>query len=291
MISKDPYASLKNACALVKQQQHRTTGFLIQRQQLLTVFYQGLLPSDPAGDVILLRFRTSQVQASVGSIDGQRKSARLKLETPLQGAEPLELSSECAHKDLCVLYGFPEICAPSGLLLTAVVLDPFGEDLAGEPALVLQLQGPSMPVSGLGGSPVVVNGKVVGLLHSILPDEQGIQAAGGILYATPIKRAVERLESDVLIGAHRRVPTAATLRRLIKKALPNMEDLDAFCHDYFFSIWERFTGTTSHIAKVTLLLDADRGHVLRCLERDPTHQTQVKTLIAELEFESEAAHT
>ena len=98
---------------------------------------------------------------------------------------------------------------------------------------------------------------------------------------------MERLESDVPISAHRRVPTSASLRRLIGKVLPNIEDLDAFCHDNFFSIWQRFTPVTSHVVKLTSLLDADRALVLRALERDPSLQLRVRALAADLELEPE----
>jgi hypothetical protein len=64
------------------------------------------------------------------------------------------------------------------------------------------------------------------------------------------------------------MPDSSQLRRRLKDLLRTDADLDAFCHDFFPGVHERFTDGMDRLRKVNLLLNlADPAEILASLEK------------------------
>lgn len=66
-----------------------------------------------------------------------------------------------------------------------------------------------------------------------------------------------------------RTPTRPTIRRALQGAIENAGDLDAFCHDYFPAIYQRFSNGMDRTSRLNLLLQlADRREILKHLRAE-----------------------
>lgn len=76
--------------------------------------------------------------------------------------------------------------------------------------------------------------------------------------------------AETSVGAARR-PTAASVRRLLGVVLKSAEDFDAFCHDHFESVHQRFSSGMNRVQRTTTLFThVNPAEVLEALRKhDP----------------------
>ena len=193
---------LKDACAYIEVAgsfgKRRGTGFLVRPDRVATC--EHVVRGAAADARIVVRFPSGERLATVEKLDAENDCAVLRLDEPLTGVTPLPLSQTSPKDAPWQAYGFPQATLQGGLLLDGKVQDPQGEDRRRSPSLVLF--SPSAiggaELQGFSGSPVLVNGQVVGHLKQVIPDADG-GAMMGFLYACPARY----LESLLPPGATR----------------------------------------------------------------------------------------
>src|SRR5215813_12544786 len=120
-------------------------------------------------------------------------------------AAPLPLADRLERKALWDAFGYPATAgrgdSPTGLPIDGNVKDPNTRDDAGHAALLLYSDmiaaGNASPLHGFSGSPVLVDGAVVGHLTKHLgdPDDRR-RAAYGLVYACPIRAVHDLLDAQ-----------------------------------------------------------------------------------------------
>lgn len=187
-----PSNPFRAACALIRTPASRGTGFLVSPTQILTCYH-----------VIAAEIRTGHVEvilgqavlsARIGRVDSERDCAVLDLAAPIADITPLNLASSAVPKKThWESFGFPAVIDTSGLLINGHVQDEAGEDILHRRSLVLYSENitPGSRLEGLSGSPVMVQGKVIGQLKRIVPSADGAQF--GVVYACPSEVLVELL--------------------------------------------------------------------------------------------------
>ena len=177
---------LKNACALLDAGEARGTGFLVSPEWLLTC---GHVIRDAGDQLILARFPHGQYEATVDLVDVENDCALLRLLRPVPAgsARPLVIATGLLQKGAAWEgYGFPAATGQAGLLIDGRVQDPDGHDPSQRPSVVLQSANVTAGSSlqGFSGSPVLVDGRVIGQMRKIIPDESG-KAQLAVIYACP----------------------------------------------------------------------------------------------------------
>lgn len=177
---------LKAACARLTAGITQGTGFLVSAERLLTCNHVIL---EARQGLIVVDFPHGRYEARVEHVDTINDCALLLLDrqVPASDAQPLSLSQGRAPKGATWQgYGFPSVAGHGGLLMDGRVQDPQGQDQALRPALVLQSDNitSGSQLEGFSGSPVLVDGTVVGQMRTIIPDEAG-RAQMSIVYACP----------------------------------------------------------------------------------------------------------
>lgn len=144
---------------------------------------------DPSS--LAINFAGRRYAATVLWLDHDLDCAVLKLSEPVSGVKPFVLGGECSWKASFDCYGFPSIANGAGTTMSGIVSLPSARDDNGKAVLELTsfevAAGMASPIHGFSGSPVLVNGIVVGHLKRILgdPNDQA-RAAFGKVYATPV---------------------------------------------------------------------------------------------------------
>ncbi|HKP82076.1 MAG TPA: AAA-like domain-containing protein [Pyrinomonadaceae bacterium] len=190
---------IKNACAYIDAGEMRGTGYLVAPNIAVTCNH--VVNRVTNGQPVALRFGNETRQARVLVRDPDADCAILELTTPITGVEPLSLTpNDCDRGDLWEAYGFPAITGEAGHFLSGEVQDPLGKDPSNTEAIVLYSReiaaAEGAPPQGFSGTPVLVDGYVVGHLKKIIPgartDNTSSRAMMGTLYACP-SRLVTRL--------------------------------------------------------------------------------------------------
>lgn len=177
---------LKAACALLEAGDARGTGFLVAPQYILTCHH---VVRDVVDTRVVASFPHGRHEASVELLDAVNDCALLRLSRPVapSEAQPLPLATAAAAKGSAWDgYGFPAVTGQAGLLIDGQLQDPFGLDPALRQAVVLRSANITAGawLHGFSGSPVVVEGAVVGQMRQIIPDASG-GAQLAVLYACP----------------------------------------------------------------------------------------------------------
>jgi tetratricopeptide (TPR) repeat protein len=140
-----------------------------------------------------------ELAAKVLATDETADCALVEVSQDLQVA-PLPLGSVPTRKSPWDGFGFPALAKGTGLPIDGHVSDPKSTDDRGVASILLYspevAAGQASPIHGFSGSPVVIQGAVVGHLRKYLgdPDDRK-RAAYGYIYATPIL-AVRALLGD-----------------------------------------------------------------------------------------------
>lgn len=186
MHGSHPETELKNACALIDAGEARGTGFLVSPEWLLTCNH---VIRDAGDHRIRAIFPHGQYEATVDLVDVENDCAllRLSLPVPAGSARPLVIAVGPVQKGVAWEgYGFPAATGQAGLLIDGRVQDPAGHDPIQRPSVVLQSANVTAGSSlqGFSGSPVLVDGRVIGQMRKIIPDESG-KAQLSVIYACP----------------------------------------------------------------------------------------------------------
>ena len=177
---------IKPACALVNARGVRGTGFLVSPERLLTCYH---VVRDAADGHIVATFPHGQYEAAVEMVDAANDCALLRLNRPVPpgDARPLALSAIPADRGAAWDgYGFPAVTGQAGLLIDGRVQDPTGHDPALRKAVVLRsaVVTAGSRLQGFSGSPVLMDGIVIGQMRQIIPDATG-GAQMAVIYACP----------------------------------------------------------------------------------------------------------
>ena len=178
----------------------RGTGTLVTDRFVLTALHvvanRKADPPTPLPGTIHLTFPTHETDAVIQGthFDGAYDWALLECATPPPNITPLPLGELSESGTAFVTYGFPDTQPVDGMVQTGKVVNEHAA-LFGTPAFQLFSEqaaaGNGAPVKGASGSPVIIDGALVGVLRFALMDKQQATRAG-ILYACPIGPIVER---------------------------------------------------------------------------------------------------
>lgn len=201
------------ACCIVKSNRPGT-GYLISETLIVTC--EHVVSGCIKGQIINVVFSGKDCETKLEDSNEDTDCALLILTEPLTSIKPLHLSTETIRSG-CYweAYGFPAATNQQGDKQTGSVKIPLGTDQDGKEALVLfscQLAAAEGdPGPGFSGSPVLVDGKIIGHLRSVLgrkdlksgelaKDSHGNWSAmWGTWYATPaknIRSLIERLSIE-----------------------------------------------------------------------------------------------
>jgi hypothetical protein len=191
----------------------RGTGFLVTQDLVLTALHvvadRREQPPRALGDTIHLDFPGHTTRAAIleERWDAHADWVLLKCSEPPRSS-PLPLLSEFRSTESpWESYGYPD-SKPDGMAVAGEVRNADGS-VQGTRALQLfsseAAAGNGMPVSGLSGAPILVDGAVVGLLRWATLDEK--LSVGGTLFACPMSMILDRSIEILPVG--RRAEAAA----------------------------------------------------------------------------------
>lgn len=186
---------IKAACGLISAGPVKGTGYLVDADHMATCAH--VVQHVAEGEPVKVIFQGALCEATVLSVDQANDCAILQMNGGLGGAKPLIMNARCRWKAPWDGYGFPVVAKGAGIPLGGAVSDPAAQDDLGTPVLILSspevAAGMATPIHGFSGSPVVVEGAVVGHLKRIIPDPGADPAspgrhprpAFGYVYAVP----------------------------------------------------------------------------------------------------------
>lgn len=177
-------APFEDSCGFIQCGNERGTGFLVGDRQMVTCWHvvaqnQDKVAGEPrikvdiggrTGVVATLALKLSSEELDV---------AVLELSEPVVGIKPLPIVSGCHRDDRWIGCGYPMVAMKkeqipqiSQIPLHGTVRQVIGHDSLGKPAMVLECveAAGGTPMGGVSGSPVIVNGRVVGHVKRILED-------------------------------------------------------------------------------------------------------------------------
>jgi hypothetical protein len=191
---RDYLAPLRSACALVTcgDGPMRTigTGYFVAANTVVTCEHV-VRGAKADGTVALTLFDGSRHEARVERMEADTDVALLRLPQDVPSITPLKLVEGTERGRAFSVMGFPQMMRGVQLLLTGQVHDPVGRDRRGASAIVLfsdmVAAGQGALMKGYSGSPVVVDGAVVGHLGRVLVDNEGERPSAemGLVFATP----------------------------------------------------------------------------------------------------------
>lgn len=174
------------ACGLIVTEDSRGTGYLIAPDRVATCAH---VVQDAAEEDICIAFSGTECEATVGPLNRESDCAILLLKKAVPDTPPLRLGGRCKWKAPWDSYGFPLAGRATGVTLAGIVSNPEAQDDLGRSVLELTspevAAGMATPLHGFSGSPVLVDGLVVGHLKRFLPDmDNPDRPAFGKVYAT-----------------------------------------------------------------------------------------------------------
>ena len=222
----DALELMKEACAYISGSDGTGTGYLVAQNRIATCHHVVKSWQEGATYTILLGPNAVRYEAHGLRSDAQLDCAILALDTPCQ-ITPLPLATSLQRKAAWEGYGYPatatkaNLAIPTGLPIAGVVSDPVTKDDAGRRALLLYSDqvaaGQASPLHGFSGSPVLVEGAVVGHLTKYIGDPNDrSRAAYGYVYACPIEavRALLDVQPQAVVIAP---PVLTSLSQLIPR--------------------------------------------------------------------------
>lgn len=180
---------LKEICARIITNGGRGTAYLVSDKHVATCHHVVKNVSGGASVRILLGPEELERTATVVGVDPELDCALLELSEAV-GTKPLPLAEAVAGRSTWDGFGFPELARGAGVCLTGTVLDPAAQDPDRHSALSLFCDmlaaGNAAPAHGFSGSPVVVDGVIVGHIKRHIADPKDpYRAAYGTVWACP----------------------------------------------------------------------------------------------------------
>jgi tetratricopeptide (TPR) repeat protein len=192
----DTYETMKTACARIVAGSSKGTGYLVDRNRVVTCAH--VVKPVGNGGTVAVTFGALTVDATVTKCDETSDCAVLSLAKAIEHIAPLKLAGSCARKAAWDGYGFPDLSKGEGLPLEGAVMDPDSKDQR-LPVLLLKSEqfaaGQGSSLHGFSGSPVLVEGFVVGHLKRYIKDKESpLRPAYGYVYATPSADVLKLLD-------------------------------------------------------------------------------------------------
>lgn len=222
---------------------------------------------------VIVRFGVKEAEGQVERVDKDLDLALLRFDNPISGIEPVEIAATCPPDTRWKTYGYPAIAKGLPIPMQGYVMRADGVDSLGKASVVLyadMVQGNGQTVSGLSGSPVMVNGLVVGNIKRILenPDRKGWPLYG-LLWATPASDLLKFLGESTARAAE---PEKAEVDRLSGVR----RELDVSIRAIgVYALWNYLqeTGTvderfSARAAKLPVQSHTNRVSKLHCNERN-----------------------
>lgn len=187
-MAKETYKALKAACGRIVAGNSKGSGYLVDRDRVITCAHV-VKPVGEGGKAVVT-FATTELEATILKLDDAADAAVLTLSRPLDDVPPLKLAGGVDRKAPWEGYGFPELTKGEGIPLEGAVMDPDSKDDQKVPVLLLKSEqvaaGEGASLHGFSGSPVLVDGLVVGHLKRYIKDKESpLRPAYGYVYATP----------------------------------------------------------------------------------------------------------
>jgi hypothetical protein len=198
----DSFDQLKAACCRIVTPFRIGTGYLAGDGQVMTC--EHIVRELDRGAEVEIFFSAGNCTATIVEKDEVHDSALLRLNQPAPEVAPLRFAGRCARQAVWDGYGFPELAKGIALPLRGVVMDPAGQDTKLRPALLLFSDqiATKTDIHGFSGSPVMVNGYVVGHLKRIMADDGDTsKAAFGYVFASPSERILSLLKMEPAVQA------------------------------------------------------------------------------------------
>ena len=198
------FARLKQACVFITSPDGSTgSGYLVAPQRIGTAEHVVRSWQEGRSYPVLVGVEEkTSCQARLLKIDKECDAAVLAFDEPL-AVLPLPIAAGLAQLAAWQGYGFPALAGkqerPQGLPIDGQVKDPSTRNDIGQSAVLLYSDiiaaGNASPLHGFSGSPVLVQGALVGHLtkHIGDPDDRR-RAAYGYVYACPIEAVVRLLD-------------------------------------------------------------------------------------------------
>ena len=190
-MTNEEFAALQAACGLISEG-GAGTGYLVGPRTVITCHHVA------KKDQVTVEFDELVRQARVIARDTTCDAAVLELTEPVGDIKPLVIGGRVLIKAPWDSWGYPTIAKGAALPMDGVIKSPLQKDDQKAPVMVLSspelAAGMAAPASGFSGSPVLVDGRVIGHLKRVVKDPSDPAAARpafGLVYAT--------LARDVLV--------------------------------------------------------------------------------------------
>ncbi|MCC6589503.1 MAG: DUF4071 domain-containing protein [Bryobacterales bacterium] len=210
--------SIKSAIARVICGAEQGTAYLVSPTRLVTCYHvvsQGGAVAVTMGGAKLTAKVVFPTDDAEMALADAADTAVLELSQPVT-ATPFDVAPY-GQEGRWRTYGFPALADGTGLPLEGSVLDSNGLDVNQQSAMVLYSDqiaaGMAAPVGGFSGSPVLVDGIVVGHLKRVLSerDKPG-RPVLGLLFATPAKDIAKLANLTIAAVAAPAPPAGANLK-------------------------------------------------------------------------------
>jgi tetratricopeptide (TPR) repeat protein len=253
----NPTRRLRDACARITPGDGgQGTGYLVAPDRVATAGH--VVRSLEAGGSIELTLGGSPLTATLVARDPDADVAILGLGVAVTDVAPLTLAGKCLGKAEWESFGFVASVNAAGLPLIGSVLDPDHVDDLGRPATVLFSQqiaaGTGADAHGFSGSPVLVNGRVIGHLKRIVGDpDSPTRAAFGTIYGTHSAAVASLL--GIPLGVQHVVPPPVRELRDLLPALREGERHVLVCYRMADRAFALELASRLEEAGITTLLD------------------------------------
>ncbi|HEX6707610.1 MAG TPA: TIR domain-containing protein [Albitalea sp.] len=198
----DVLVRLKRASVFISGPDGTGTGYLVAPKRIGTALHvvQSWQPGERHAVIVGVGGPTCQ--ATLLKSDPATDAAVLAFDESID-VEPLAVAGDLVRNVAWEGYGFPAVAgkqaSPSGLPLDGQVKDPSTLNNVGQPAVLLYSDqvaaGNASPLHGFSGSPVLVDGGLVGHLTKHIGDaDDKRRAVYGYVYACPIEAVVKLLD-------------------------------------------------------------------------------------------------
>lgn len=198
--AQDDLSWLRSACVQIYTPNgHTGSGYIVASDKVATCAH---IIQDIRSNIIVVLSDESRMEARVIASDQNNDVAILQLMQEVRGIVPLVLKDTVLRDRPFLAYGFIADMSRFSLILRGTVLDPVGRSHLGISSIVLEFntEVPGGSLYGFSGSPVVVDGVVVGHLSKLVIKASDNDASSvllsarmGICFAVPARYVLQSL--------------------------------------------------------------------------------------------------
>jgi tetratricopeptide (TPR) repeat protein len=253
----DNFERLKGASVRLVGGGSTGTGYLVAPQRIATCEHVIKNWGEDRHQAFIGPEQTER-EAYVLKHDPEADCAILAFDEPID-VEPLPLANSLERKAYWEGYGYPSLAKGAGLDIDGVVRDPNTKDDRNRPSVLLSSEmvaaGTASPLRGFSGSPVTVDGAVVGHFKKHLgdPDDRG-RAAYGVVYACPVDAVRQLLDVE-----HSSVEIAPPEVISFDESVPALTDAEYHVYVSYQSIDQNFaSGLVSRLEGAGLRVCIDQ---------------------------------